>query len=720
MKSLLYIMIIGILGVSLIGCNEEYEFDIASNLDGNKHDRDSVTIDTVNGIDVSMYPQAAIFPGLVDTVHEAHIDTLINIDLSQKYRSGSEMGLFTGMNTTGGNLPIPVYSTGLYAGAGELVTVNVLGDTWGLSLQVGQHTENLSSESVRMREPIVYTRVALYPGENRIRFPLGGYIWIIRENEAIGSENAAFEFKNVYSTPDYVIDETDPGLWAAKLNSTTVPWMELRSKRMAVSIDVAHMKEQLTDPTFPSKLNEMLHAWDSLIEYYYQTLGWGENADITYPEFPERYIFDVQLKSSQLIHNDGTQGITMVKNQKFYDQFISLTKAKTAEFGEMYNALIDKYILRSNTFYEWNSTLGLIPLYRIAESYYKSDSNVPFTNIEDLAQTIPSAIDYAAVDSAKNNLYDIWNIFPETSSAAKELLPLVQLEKYAVSKGASDGWKYIHELQSDTKNSGRRSNFDEMAKRISEYFKTDFTPFFDHWGYALGDNTRAYMNTYEPLDIQIWKINPLDRNNPLANASKFDSSKYPVRHNRSRWTITAVDGSYTENNEDYDYDDDWRKHFASYLLDGDISTYWHSYTTAYNGDKNKRLSSRSLPYYIIIDMGEQVDIDGIFFSNGRTDRFMTTSFNVQYTNSCGDELNDPNAIWSDLCSVNQNVNEIKYNLNFKDIPATVSARYLRIVISEINTLTPDPTNDTDVEEFNNLKKSLRHCLAEFGTFKYVK
>src|SRR5690606_30872275 len=132
--------------------------------------------------DVSMYDRARIFPGLVDTLKEERIvDTTITLDLSKKYISAMEMG------TTAP--PLPIYSMGLYAGAGELVIINIESNTMGLSVQIGSHTDDLTATGASLREPIIYTTKALFPGKNYIRNNLGGYIWIKKKAGITGSSN---------------------------------------------------------------------------------------------------------------------------------------------------------------------------------------------------------------------------------------------------------------------------------------------------------------------------------------------------------------------------------------------------------------------------------------------------------------------------------------------------------------------------------------------------
>ena len=57
------------------------------------------------------------------------------------------------------------------------MTIYVPDNVWGLTVQVGMHTEDLTNDNIGLREPIAYYRKALYPGKNTVRFSLGGYLW---------------------------------------------------------------------------------------------------------------------------------------------------------------------------------------------------------------------------------------------------------------------------------------------------------------------------------------------------------------------------------------------------------------------------------------------------------------------------------------------------------------------------------------------------------------
>ena len=228
MRYLINCILVAFLGMPFLfsGC-EASDFEFDSGWDDNAADSSHVTVDTVQGIDVSMYDKARLFPGLVDTASEYRIaDTVVYLDLSRKYiqLEFMEKG------------PQSIYSSGLYAGAGELVTIYVPDNVWGLTVQVGMHTEDLTNDNIGLREPIAYYRKALYPGKNTVRFSLGGYLWVLRDQDVKGDADVPLTFCNVYAAPDFVLGETDVREWERKVKATTVPWLELRGKNVAFSV----------------------------------------------------------------------------------------------------------------------------------------------------------------------------------------------------------------------------------------------------------------------------------------------------------------------------------------------------------------------------------------------------------------------------------------------------------------------------------------------------
>src|SRR5690606_13578945 len=333
-------------------CDVAYKYDIESGIDEYKGDGSNVTIDTSLALDVSMYERARVFPGLVDTASERRIaDTTITLDLSKVAISAMEMGVTA--------TPQPIYSTGLYAGAGELVIVNIQGNLMGLSVQIGSHTDDLTSTGASSREPLVYTTQALFPGRNFIRNNLGGYIWIKKQDGIMGSPDFKLQMSNVYKAPDYVAGtEIDPTSWVEEIRNTTVPWLELRGRHVAFSVSRARIEAKLAeDPNYASDMEELLDTWDNIMKtYYYAYYGLKEgNSDRRFrmPEFPERVVMDVQLENNVYMRWSGQPIVTLNTNVMMND-LTDLRALVAAKSTNIFTAMGNNYSL---TYSPWWSQM---------------------------------------------------------------------------------------------------------------------------------------------------------------------------------------------------------------------------------------------------------------------------------------------------------------------------------------------------------------------------
>src|SRR5690606_35121698 len=321
-------------------------------------------------IDVSMYERARVFPGLVDTTTERRIaDTTIQLDLSKVYLSPQELGVTA--------TPQPIYSTGLYAGPGELVIVNIEEEVMGLSIQIGSHTDNLTNTGAVSREPIVYTTKALFPGKNYIRNGLGGYIWIKKQDGIMGSPDFKLQMSNVYKAPDYVAGtEIDPTSWVEEIRNTTVPWLELRGRHVAFSVSRARIEAKLAeDPNYASEMEELLDTWDNIMNtYYYAYYGLKEgNSDRRFrmPEFPERVVMDVQLENNVYMRWSGQPIVTLNTNVMMND-LTDLRALVAAKSTNIFTAMGNNYSLTYSPWWsQMDAAAKMIPLYRMSEQGYK-------------------------------------------------------------------------------------------------------------------------------------------------------------------------------------------------------------------------------------------------------------------------------------------------------------------------------------------------------------
>src|SRR5690606_6389042 len=425
-KKIIHVLFGFILLVWMVpSCDVAYKYDIESGIDEYKGDGSNVTIDTSLAIDVSMYERARVFPGLVDTTTERRIaDTTIQLDLSKVYLSPQELGVTA--------TPQPIYSTGLYAGPGELVIVNIEEEVMGLSIQIGSHTDNLTNTGVASREPIVYTTKALFPGKNYIRNGLGGYIWIKKKESMKGSQNFTLTIENVYKSPDYVLGtDIKPTDWADEIRNTTVPWLELRGEHVAFSVSRARIASKLTDdPDFAANMERLLESWDNIMKtYYYDYYGLEKgNSDARFrvPEFPERVVMDVQLEDNVYMRWEGQPIVTLNTNAMMND----LTDYQALVSGNspnIFTAIGNNYAMtRSPWWSQIEGAANVIPLYRLAEQGFKDGlanrmSDIFPTQGEGINELFPEALSYAEADSSKWFRSDAG-----TNHDAFALLPIIQ------------------------------------------------------------------------------------------------------------------------------------------------------------------------------------------------------------------------------------------------------------------------------------------------------
>ena len=703
----------------LAGC-EASDFDFDDGWDVNRADSSAVTVDTIQGIDVSMYEKARLFPGLVDTLTEHRIaDTFVELDLSRTYAGMEDLCLKRLSFADKEEAPQPIYSTGLYAGTGELVTIYVPEGVWGLTVQIGMQTEDLTNNNAGLREPIVYIQKALYPGKNTVRSSLGGYIWILRDRNTQGLSGTEIKFCGVYAAPDFIVGETDKAEWEKKIRTTTVPWLDIRGKHVTFSVERSRMEMYLTaDPAFAGKMEQAVMLWDELVYYYYHSLGMSEgNSRLSemMPQFTDRFIFDTQLSVNDTRSIDNLQGIMFVKTSGLYDAMVVLDSIAHQQVFNVYDKFVERYHPTYSLLSDSYKETTFVPIYRLAEHTWKQgissglgDMGIGFN------QAKPWALAFAASDTVKYRSKDLttwWDKNAKCNNRILGLLPLVQIAKYESRYRQEEEWTAYRKLWTKFREGNVFGSSDlSFYSDLCEYFGVDLTPFLEHWGYTIEDARRSEMAKYPLLDKEIWKIDP-SADDPYRNVTDYDVANHPVRVDRNEWEILALD-SAGNTNEDTEYNNETDKLYVGKLIDGDPYTYWSSYLSPW--ENNYQDSPRSLPYYVIIDMGKSQTIDGFYYANG--DVRCVSSFKVQTTDASGFALQEhAQQTWHDIGQASQTLASALKNERFVGFDkGKVSARYLRLVFEERNLYRQAETDSLGL--FEKYHQYRQQKLSEFGTY----
>ncbi len=679
----------------MAGCDAS-EFDFDSGWDDNKADSSDVKVDTLQGIDASMYEKARVFPGLVDTLKERTVkDTAISLDLSLKYVDMVDAGFKYKYSSEKKEFPNPIYSTGLYAGAGEQVTINVPDNVWGLTAQIGVHTEDLTDKDGGMRQPIVYIQKELFPGKNTLRSPMGGYLWILRNKNVQGAKDVKLEVKNVYKAVDFISGQTEKNLsaWAKEVQASTVPWLDVRGKHVTFSVDRLSVERALaSNPNYGNELQKALAQWDKLMEVYYQTYGLEENAaDVKnlMPQYPDRFVFDVKLSNNAIANIQNPQALMLAKTPSWSNALLNPDSVTQLKIGTMYKVLSTKYAPE----YGFSASLASeVPLWRVAEANKKEGLIADYPDFGiGFDQWAKPLLSYAAADSSKT-MGDAWLMgnkptYPSDAIRNENinLLMLVQLAKYYKYKFPDKNeWDFLRELYKAGRFSRNFYGDLDFMEQVCSVFHANMFPFFAHWGWRLADDqTKAKYESLPLVSDALWQINPL-ADNPLNGMQKVDVANYKYTVDRSNWRIKSFDQDGNDNfNNTSDKESNWDK--PKNLFDGNTTTYWSSYWK----DKNEKNPKVSI---LVIDMGKLNTIDGFYLANGTTGN-PPMKVDVQILENDNADYEDLKDIygdqrqWSSVGKIDWSAQMDKYRKNetyWQFTGGSKTARYIRIVMKDLN------------------------------------
>ena len=671
MKDKIFYILIAVWGIwGIIACEDKDYEQIISATDDYSSDTGGDYYEG-GGIDVSHYDKARIFPGLVDTLTERRInEAVVNIDMAYRTVSASSVNL---------SITSPaIYSTGLYAGAGEKITILLDGDVKGLTAQIGIQSQDLSSlsgVSYLERDPKIVTSMPLFQGKNEIRNPYGGYIWIKRSGKA-SSGVVPLRVQGAYESPDYLQGETDASEWMEKIKATTVPWIELRGKQIAFSVPVQYMKLKIQSEgqNYVTRLEQALKLWDEWVLCYNEFYGLDGVEDATFPklDFPIRVVMDVHLLTERYsYYNDTNIELLMTEELidviadpeqikagalntshvigwiylKMFAQTYWPTNAPTS-FKDMYYLMPNFYFLHKNGW--WNNHVNpAVCSYKLSGAdkviMNKTQYNLDVDEFDKL-------ISWAKADSCK--IYSDEAKIP--SNSGKDHWPAAltiysAILSYKQEDTGKDGWKYFAYLNRFLADQGQNTSLlnrlnmqDAMLTCLTSYFERDFTPLFDRWGIEVSDDKRIEALKCKPIEKSVWEYNPLKDN----ETSDFDgkvfytrSGRTPFRHLRTEWTAVAYSGegdNLKASNYGCFYSNKVKKYNTPYnLFDGDRSTLWASYSDPYEEytDENGEVyypfkidnlyynaKTPGFPYSIVVQPGERsIDLDGIYMAFGFTE-----------------------------------------------------------------------------------------------------
>ncbi|MCS3555091.1 MULTISPECIES: M60 family metallopeptidase [unclassified Sphingobacterium] len=534
--------------------------------DDSKNEAGGVIDTNLKLIDKSMYAKARVFPGLVDIAEPRVVDAKFTLDLNFTKQ--------TTLNLRISVAPEPQFSTGYYAAPGELIKIVVPQGIEGLSVQIGGHTDNLTGKFPLLRDPIIYMRQQLYPGNNFVRNLYGGTIYI-RPDRAYPNP-VEFTITNACVSPDFVLGQSNNDQWIEKVKASKVPWLELRTKRVVFLVPRDRVVKSFTSSEPFTNPTAVMTKWNDVFELDYNGwMGLSDDAEDERDRSPQgawRGVLDIQLTNGY-----GHSGFPFVgyNDSEWFGGMTSLKAISTSdgmwgsyhEFG---------HNCQQGGIWSW-STLGETTnnlfSFKVANRIGANYSVLHPAVTSDF----PEAIAYATRTGVAKNFDVDWGDAP-----FKRMTPFVQIFELYGYGAMTHLYKEARKATRYNPNDITMHNW--VYEKLSDYTKTDLAPFFDAWGITYSPSVAVKVSKKYPLLSQtIWTYNPLNKTGgtgTIVYKTTVVSTSCP-----------AQEGSVND------------------LVDDNVNTFYHSKYSDIG-------PTESYPFSFVFNAGAIMPIKGMYF-NGR-------------------------------------------------------------------------------------------------------
>ncbi|MCL2104213.1 MAG: M60 family metallopeptidase, partial [Kiritimatiellaeota bacterium] len=202
------------------------------------------------------------------------------------YPGVAEQGASRGRKALTINLDVPRWhSTGLFASAGEAVTVELPpgAEKIGLKLRVGSTTCNNTSHDRWVRAPKVDVEIPLKETKTVVSTPFGGMLYVVVPNTVEAAERVCtVTIVNAVQAAWFKVGRDSLAAWKA-MQKLPAPWAEIESGKVILTVPAAEI-QSVGDPV------ALMKFWDEVADLCAHLTGIP-----TERRSPERFVCDVQL-----------------------------------------------------------------------------------------------------------------------------------------------------------------------------------------------------------------------------------------------------------------------------------------------------------------------------------------------------------------------------------------------------------------------------------------
>jgi len=427
-------------------------------------------------IDRSQFNLARVFPGLVSISEPRLKGAKVTLDFDFVYANNANLRISVA--------PQGWFSTGMYAPAGELIEINVPANEYGMTAQIGAWDDDLTSIPVKLRAPVIYSRHTLAPGKNLIRNLYGGQVYIIPPR-ALGRK-VEFTFTGTVKSPDFVLGQTTDEEWKTMMAKTTVPFFELRGKRIIFTLPVSRLaKFPIASPT------ALMQTWDEqILHCYWEWYGLSANAadarDLN-PMLPWRIVHDIQPSAGA---QHSGYPVVATANDNYFQQAVTLSGVIGQNWGT-YHELGHNMQMNNTWNFDGNGEVSN-NIFSLKVTKYNGYKHSNYKRM------MTAALAFVTPTGTKS--------YANASEDAKLGMFIQLMERY--------GYEFITYLTTEARHarftsSSNQDKIDFFYERLSEFAKTDMEPFLTKWGVTVSTVSKTKIAAKYPLLTEtVWLSDP--------------------------------------------------------------------------------------------------------------------------------------------------------------------------------------------------------------------
>ncbi len=363
-------------------------------------------------------------------------------------------------------------STGLYAAAGETITVNLpaaLADK-GYAVRIGCHSDTLYHLDKWQRAPDITKSVTLATASTKTASAFGGLIYIEVPGRAKETEGFAVTIQGGVPAPLFVLGRDDDAKWNSEIKKRPGIWAELACDKLIVSCPT-EVARGISNPT------ELMEFWKKVVEAQDDISNQAAER-----RRPERIVADVQI-SAGYMHS----GYPIMIPTSAAPEMVTYGRIKFPGWG-FYHEIGHNHQRGDFTFdgtgEVTNNVLGMY----CYEAVLKKDKIVGHAG--------------ASLEGQKEHVARIKKSDDKFAEWKKD--PFLALTTYIqlVDGFGWDAWrKYLHSFAgsdfgpSPTNDDEKR---DQFLIRYSKIANKNLGPFFDAWGIPVSAAAKAQVSKLEP------------------------------------------------------------------------------------------------------------------------------------------------------------------------------------------------------------------------------